>query len=165
MTVTNVQKNPEALTLTITSEFPAPVEKVWQIWENPRLLERWWGPPTYPATVLEHDLRPGGKVSYFMTSPGDERYHGWWKVISVDEPHRLHLEDGFADTEGNPTTDMPTTLTTVTFAVPLAATVKFIMSPACGPSGLCSPCFFAAGLKCGPAVVNPGPSHFATEWM
>ena len=38
------------LTLTITAEFNAPVTRVWELWENPRLLERWWGPPTYPAT-------------------------------------------------------------------------------------------------------------------
>jgi uncharacterized protein YndB with AHSA1/START domain len=116
MTVTDVHKDPTALTMTIASEWNAPIDRVWQLWADPRKLERWWGPPTYPATVLEHELRPGGKVSYFMTSPEGEQYHGWWKVIRVDEPHRLDLEDGFADTEGNPNTDMPTTLTTVTFS-------------------------------------------------
>ena len=116
MTVTDIHKDPSALTMTVASEWDAPIARVWQLWADPRKLERWWGPPTYPATVLEHDLRPGGKVSYFMTSPEGEQYHGWWKVIRVDEPHSLHLEDGFADTEGNPNAAMPTTLSTVTFA-------------------------------------------------
>ncbi len=116
MTVTDVRRDTTALTMTIESEWDAPVARVWQLWADPRKLERWWGPPTYPATVLEHDLRPGGKVSYFMTGPEGDQYHGWWKVISVDEPHRLDLEDGFADTEGNPNMSMPTTLSTVTFA-------------------------------------------------
>jgi uncharacterized protein YndB with AHSA1/START domain len=116
MSVTDVRKDPTELTMTVESEWDAPVDRVWQLWADPRKLERWWGPPTYPATVLEHDLRPGGKVSYFMTSPEGEQYHGWWKVITVDEPHRLHLEDGFADTEGNPNIEMPTTMSTVTFA-------------------------------------------------
>ena len=56
MTVTNVEKNKDNLTMTITAEFDAPVERVWQLWENPRLLERWWGPPTYPATFTEFQL-------------------------------------------------------------------------------------------------------------
>ena len=64
MTVTAVRKDPEALTMTITAEFDAPVERVWELWADPRLLERWWGPPTYPATVIEHDLSPGGRVHY-----------------------------------------------------------------------------------------------------
>ncbi len=69
MSVTRVDKDPNALTMTITAAFDAPVGAVWQMWENPRRLERWWGPPTYPATVVDHDLIPGGRVTYFMTGP------------------------------------------------------------------------------------------------
>jgi len=69
-----------------------------------------------PATFVEHDLRPGGKVSYFMTSPEGEQHHGWWKVVAVEEPHRLDFEDGFADSEGKPNDAMPTTQSTVTLA-------------------------------------------------
>jgi len=116
MTATDVRKDPTALTMTVTSEWDAPIALVWQLWADPRKLERWWGPPTFPATVVEHDLRPGGKVSYFMTSPEGDRHHGWWKVLSVEEPHRLHLADGFADTDGNPNDALPTTHFTVTFA-------------------------------------------------
>ena len=52
MTVINVQKDPEHLTFSITAEFDVPVERVWQLWSDPRQLERWWGPPTYPSTVI-----------------------------------------------------------------------------------------------------------------
>ena len=114
MTVTSVQKDPEALTMAITADFDAPAERVWQLWSDPRQLERWWGPPTYPATVVDHELAPGGRVSYFMTSPEGEKYHGWWRVIAVDEPRALELEDGFADDAGQPNPDMPTTITRVT---------------------------------------------------
>lgn len=127
MTVTDIHKDPTALTMTVASEWDAPIARVWQLWADPRKLERWWGPPTYPATVVEHDLRPGGKVSYFMTSPEGEQYHGWWKVVAVDEPHHLELEDGFADPEGKPNESMPTTQSIVTFAeVPGGATSMHI---------------------------------------
>ena len=69
MTVTAVRKDPERLTMTIDAEFDASPERVWQLWADPRQLERWWGPPTYPATVTSHDLRPGGRVEYHMTGP------------------------------------------------------------------------------------------------
>ena len=108
MTVTNVHKNPETFTMTLTAAFDAPTERVWQLWANPRQLERWWGPPEYPATFGEHDLRPGGRVTYFMTGPEGDRYHGWWRIGSVDAPHAFDFEDGFADETGAPNPDLPT---------------------------------------------------------
>jgi uncharacterized protein YndB with AHSA1/START domain len=127
MTVTDVRRDPTALTMTVTSEWDAPIARVWQLWADPRKLERWWGPPTYPATVVEHDLHPGGKVSYFMTGPDGEQHHGWWKVVAVDEPNRLELEDGFADTEGNPDDAMPTTQFTVTFAALASGATRMVI--------------------------------------
>jgi uncharacterized protein YndB with AHSA1/START domain len=114
MTVTDVTKDPEARTMTITARFGAPIERVWQVWSDPRQLERWWGPPTYPAKVLEHDLNPGGSVTYFMTGPEGDEHHGWWRVREVDPPRHLEFEDGFADEAGNPSDSMPTTVTRVT---------------------------------------------------
>lgn len=116
MTVTNVHKDPEALTMTITSEFTAPVARVWQLWEDPRQLERWWGPPTYPATFVDHDLSVGGAVSYYMTGPEGDRHGGWWRIRAVEAPHRLEFEDGFADDAGKPNPEMPTTIITVTLS-------------------------------------------------
>jgi uncharacterized protein YndB with AHSA1/START domain len=113
MTVTNLTKAIETMTMSITAEFDAPIGRVWEVWADPRLLERWWGPPTHPATVVEHDLTPGGKVTYFMTGPEGERYHGWWTVDTVEAPHRLGFVDGFADDTGTPNPEMPTTTTTV----------------------------------------------------
>ena len=123
MSVTNVHKDPDALTMTITAEFDAPVERVWQLWENPRQLERWWGPPTYPATFVDHDLAPGSSVSYSMTGPEGDKAHGWWRVIAVEAPNRLEFEDGFADDEGKPNPDLPTTTIRVSIdAQPSGAT-------------------------------------------
>ena len=83
MTVTDVVKDTENRRMTITAEFGAPVERVWQIWADPRQLERWWGPPTYPATVVDHDLSPGGAVNYFMTSPEGDKHAGWWRLSAA----------------------------------------------------------------------------------
>lgn len=114
MPVTKVNKDATARTLTIAAQFDAPVSRVWEIWSDPRQLERWWGPPTYPATVVDHDLTSGGTVSYFMTGPEGDKHHGWWRVLTVEAPWRLEFEDGFADESGQPVSNMPITTTRVT---------------------------------------------------
>ena len=116
MSMISVDKNLAAKTMTVVSEFAAPVQRVWQLWEDPRQLEKWWGPPTYPATFEDHDLTPGGRVTYYMTGPDGDRPRGWWRVIAVVAPHRLEFEDGFSDEAGNPNPDMPTMTMLVTLA-------------------------------------------------
>jgi len=109
MPVINVHTDPETLTLTLTSEFDATEEKVWELWADPRKLERWWGPPTYPATVVDHDLTAGGRVLYYMTGPEGDRHHGLWQVASVDAPSSLQFEDSFCDESGVLKEELPTT--------------------------------------------------------
>jgi uncharacterized protein YndB with AHSA1/START domain len=116
MSVTSVQKDPEKLTMTVTAEYDVPAERAWELWNEPRQLERWWGPPTYPATVVDHDLTVGGAVNYYMTSPEGEKYHGWWRVREVEPPRHLLVEDGFADEFGQPQAGMPNTIMRVTIA-------------------------------------------------
>lgn len=108
MTVIAVDRDPVARTLTIVAEFATPAERVWQVWADPRQLERWWGPPTYPATVVDHDLTAGGRVTYYMTGPDGEKLHAWWRIVSVDPPRSLTFEEGNAD-DSWPKDDVPTT--------------------------------------------------------
>jgi uncharacterized protein YndB with AHSA1/START domain len=107
MTVTAVRKDPEAKTMIITAEFDAPAERVWQLWADPRQLERWWGPPTYPATFTKHDLAPGSRVEYHMTGPEGDQPRGYWDVLETDPPHRLVFRDGFANDDGTPNDELP----------------------------------------------------------
>ena len=109
MSVTSVDKNLDSLTITLVADFDAPIERVWQLWADPRKLERWWGPPSYPATVEKHDLTPGGDVTYFMTGPDGDQPRGWWRVTSVNPPKSLEFTDGFANQDGTPNADMPIT--------------------------------------------------------
>ena len=109
MSVTSVEKNLDSLTITLVADFDAPIERVWQLWADPRKLERWWGPPSYPATVETYDLTPGGDVTYFMTGPDGDQPRGWWRVTSVNPPKSLEFTDGFANEDGTPNADMPIT--------------------------------------------------------
>jgi uncharacterized protein YndB with AHSA1/START domain len=103
MTVVSSTKDAQALTLTFVAEFAADPDRVWQVWENPRQLERWWGPPTWPATFERHDFTVGGQSRYYMTGPDGEKSRGWWTITAIEAPHRLEFDDGFADEAGEPT--------------------------------------------------------------
>jgi len=52
VSLVSVDKDLERLSLTLVAEFDAPLERVWQLWADPRQLE----PPTHPATVEKHDM-------------------------------------------------------------------------------------------------------------
>jgi uncharacterized protein YndB with AHSA1/START domain len=109
MPIVRVDKDLDLHTMTVVAEYDAPVERVWQLYADPRQLERFWGPPSWPATVVDHDLSPGGRVTYFMTGPEGEKSAGYWDVVEVEAPRRFVVVDGFADDAGQPNPDMPTT--------------------------------------------------------
>jgi uncharacterized protein YndB with AHSA1/START domain len=106
LSITSVDTNHDNLTITLIADFDAPIEQVWELWSDPRKLERWWGPPTHPASVEKHDLTPGGEVTYFMTGPEGDSW-GTWRVTAVDPPTSLEFTDAFADTDGTPLADSP----------------------------------------------------------
>jgi uncharacterized protein YndB with AHSA1/START domain len=114
MTLTAVRKDSAALSMTVTAEFDASPERVWQLWADPRQLERWWGPPTYPATFTRHDLALGSRVEYHMTGPDGDQSRGFWDIVEADKPRSLVFRDGFANDDGTPNPDLPGTESRVT---------------------------------------------------
>ena len=116
MPVTDVTKDLDARTLTITAESTAPVDRVWEVYADPRQLEKVWGPPEYPATFVDHDMRPGGRMNYYMTSPEGEKFCGYWRITEVSEPDFFAFADGFADEQFNPNTDLPESQNVYSFA-------------------------------------------------
>jgi uncharacterized protein YndB with AHSA1/START domain len=116
MTIVSVEKDFEGLSLVLVAEFDAPVERVWELWADPRQLEHWWGPPTHPATVGKYDLAAGGEVTYVMTGPEGDQSRGCWRVTSVDPPRSLEFTDGFANEDGTLAAGLPTAAVQVRLA-------------------------------------------------
>lgn len=108
MPVTDVTTDPEALTMTLTAEFDAPVGRLWDAFTNPRQLERFWGPPGWPATFPTFDFEVGGRAVYFMTSPQGEKSYGSWEFLEIDGPQGFTVLDNFANEDGAPLDGMPT---------------------------------------------------------
>jgi uncharacterized protein YndB with AHSA1/START domain len=116
MPITSVSKDPENLTMTVVAEFTAPLQRLWDAYTDPRQIEKFWGPPTYPATFTRHDVFPGGLSQYAMTGPEGEKHGGYWEWIDVKQPQggprddvaSFEVRDGFAKEDCTPNTDMPT---------------------------------------------------------
>ena len=106
MTVISSTRNLDALTLVFVTEFDATPERVWQVWEDPRQLERWWGPPDWPATFVRHDFTVEGQSRYFMSGPDGEKSNGYWRIVALDEPHSLEFDNGLAGDDGEPVPDL-----------------------------------------------------------
>ncbi len=116
MPVMDITKDLSAHSLTITAHFNAPVQRVWRLYEDARQLEKVWGPPTYPATFVDHDLRPGARTTYFMTSPEGERFAGYWDITGVEPISRFTFRDGFAHADLTPNEDLPVSENVYTFS-------------------------------------------------
>jgi uncharacterized protein YndB with AHSA1/START domain len=115
MTVITSKTDPENLTLTVVAEFDADRERVWEAWEDPRKLERWWGPPTFPATFTRHEFVVGGQVRYHMTGPQGETSRGWWRIDAIEKPNRIEFANGLAGDDGEPAPGVEPMPSRVTF--------------------------------------------------
>lgn len=115
MPVTDVITDIENLTMTVIADLAAPVERVWNAYTDPQQLERFWGPPGWPATFTKWDHTVGGKADYTMNGPRGEKASGTWEFLEIDGPRTFTVLDAFADEEGNPDPDLPSMRMTFTF--------------------------------------------------
>lgn len=115
MPVTAVTTDPENLTMTLVADFTAPVDRLWSAFTDPRQLERFWGPPGWPATFAEFDFTPGGRAEYHMTSPKGEASRGAWEFLRIDEPRAFEVIDSFVGEDGEPLDGFPSMRMTFAF--------------------------------------------------
>ncbi|MBW3627828.1 MAG: SRPBCC domain-containing protein [Gemmatimonadetes bacterium] len=115
MPITNITTDPGALSLTVVGDYPVPVERLWEVYADPRQLEKFWGPETWPATFTRHDMAVGGWSQYHMTGPDGSMSRGWWRFVAVEPGRSFEVEDGFAHEDGRPNEEMPTMRMVFTF--------------------------------------------------
>ena len=108
MTVMSSTADRENLKMTVVAEFNSPAEKVWEVWADPRKLEKWWGPPTWPATFTEYEFEEGGTARYHMTGTEGEKAPGFWRFELIEAKRQIRFLDGFAREDGEIDENMPT---------------------------------------------------------
>ncbi len=104
MPLTSVTKDAARLTLTVVGDFPVPQQRLWDAFADPRQLERFWGPPSWPATFTRHDFKVGGRAEYVLTGPKGEKWNGSWTFTAVNPISSFEANDGDdnADDENMP---------------------------------------------------------------
>ena len=115
MPVTDITTDVENLTMTVVADFAAPLQRVWEAYSDPRQLERFWGPPTWPATFTSFDHTVGGRANYTMHGPRGETSSGSWEFLSIDAPNGFEVLDSFTDEEGKPLEGFPAMRMTFAF--------------------------------------------------
>lgn len=86
----NASAKPEALSLTLTRLFDAPRDLVWACFTRHEMLMAWWGPVPHPATVIDMDVRVGGRWRNCLQSPdGKETLWQNGAYTEVAPPSRL----------------------------------------------------------------------------
>lgn len=94
MPLTSVTKDAVKLTLTVVGDYPVPQKRLWDAFADPRQLERFWGPPAFPATFTRHDFKVGGRAEYFLTLPDGKKWSGSWKFTAVHPISSFEAHDG-----------------------------------------------------------------------
>ena len=89
-----------------TRTFKAPVEMVWQVWVDPELVKRWWGPKHFISPMAKIDFREGGKSIVSMKAPkemGGQEYYSVWEYIKIIPLQTIEFIQSLSDKEGNKT--------------------------------------------------------------
>lgn len=85
--------------LVMERTFDAPREQVWKAFMDPELVPRWWGPHGTVTTVVEMDVRPGGKWRYVSRGPDRDDVAFYGEYLEIEPPQRFRWTFLF-DVEG-----------------------------------------------------------------
>jgi uncharacterized protein YndB with AHSA1/START domain len=72
--------------LVFERTFDAPRGQVWKAFTDPALIPRWWGPHGTTTTVVEMDVRPGGKWRYISRGPNRDDVDFYGEYLKIDPP-------------------------------------------------------------------------------
>ncbi len=79
-------------TIVSTRVFNAPRSMVYQAFANPKQVVEWWGPHGFSTTVLDMDLRPGGKWRIVMHGPDGINYPNEMTFTVIVPNERIELD-------------------------------------------------------------------------
>lgn len=75
--------------LVLERVFDAPRDLVWKVMTDPDRVTNWWGPRGYTTTVVEMDVRPGGRWRWINHTTGGEDAPFKGEYLEVVPPERL----------------------------------------------------------------------------
>lgn len=98
--------------LTLTRQFDASVDRVWDCWTEARRLERWFGPNDVDVDLAHFDLREGGDYRIVLRGRESGKLFPMRGVFEVIDPKtRLVFTHGWEDESGSVPKDTRITVT------------------------------------------------------
>lgn len=94
--------NRETKTVSITKEFAAELDLVWDAYTKPELLDQWWAPKPYSSRTKHMNFEVGGKRFYAMVSPEGQERWVLQQYKSITPKSHFSLFNTFADADENP---------------------------------------------------------------
>lgn len=90
--------------IEVTRTFNATVAQVWQVWTDPELVKRWWGPQHFTSPMAKIDFREGGRSLVSMLAPkemGGQEFFSIWEYIRIVPLQSIEFIQSLADKDGN----------------------------------------------------------------
>ena len=93
--------NKEMKTVSITKEFDAERDLVWDAYTKAELLDQWWAPRPMTSRTKVMEFREGGRRFYAMVTPDGQERWAVQKYISITPKTNFKLFNTFADADEN----------------------------------------------------------------
>lgn len=103
----NVTQNAAARQITVSKNFDAPIDTIWQAFTSSNELDKWWAPKPWKAETKDMNFAVGGRWLYAMVSPEGQKHWSTINYTAIQKPHYFEARDAFTDEAGNENTGMP----------------------------------------------------------
>ncbi len=94
--------NKETKTVTITADFDAGRDLVWDAYTKPELLDQWWAPKPFASRTKDMNFEEGGRRFYAMVSPDGHERWALQQYKTITPRTNFTLFNAFADADANP---------------------------------------------------------------
>jgi uncharacterized protein YndB with AHSA1/START domain len=91
----------EAKTVTITAEFDAGRDLVWDAYTKAEILDQWWAPKPFASRTKEMNFEEGGRRFYAMVGPEGGEHWAVQQYRTITPKTNFTLFNAFADADGN----------------------------------------------------------------
>lgn len=89
-------------TVSITMEFNADLNMVWDAFTVPEILDQWYAPKPFVSKTKYMDFKVGGRRFYAMVSPEGQERWGIQRYTSISPKTNFKMFNVFADKDENP---------------------------------------------------------------
>lgn len=81
----------------INRSFDASIEKMFEMWTNPKHFVQWMGPAGTSMEFFRSDIKPGGSTFYMMSGENNYKLYGKAHYLEIEKPNKIVYTQQFCD--------------------------------------------------------------------